>query len=294
MMANNIETVQTLVKLGRIPTGISSFDTIIRGGFPSGSLVLLVGEAGSGKTEFAYTSMGMLSVMKGEPEKYKSLKEQLQGLLLKEENLKLPESICYISFARSKESVIKELARAFPPELAKSLSINMVFKDLTSMPVVYSKDWQSMKTLGSAELEKEIFKEFVSILDSQAPNSIVIIDSLNHLVNLCKKFMDWTEIISFIKDLQQQAKKWDGIVYLLLGRGVLESMKEEEVMGMVDGVLVFEWVQEGFLRQQAMYMKKFRGLMPLISRDNIVRFDTLVTSADGFVVTNVKRISGRR
>lgn len=294
MMANNIETVQTLVKLGRIPTGISSFDTIIRGGFPSGSLVLLVGEAGSGKTEFAYTSMGMLSVMKGEPEKYKSLKEQLQGLLLKEENLKLPESICYISFARSKESVIKELARAFPPEIAKSLSINMVFKDLTSMPVVYSKDWQSMKTLGSAELEKEIFKEFVSILDSQAPNSIVIIDSFNHIVNLCKKFMDWTEIISFIKDLQQQAKKWDGIVYLLLGRGVLESMKEEEVMGMVDGVLVFEWVQEGFLRQQAMYMKKFRGLMPLISRDNIVRFDTLVTSADGFVVTNVKRISGRR
>ncbi len=294
MMANNIGTVQTLVKLDRVPTGISSFDPIIRGGFPSGSLVLLVGEAGSGKTEFAYTSMGMLSLMRGEPEKCKAVKEQLQGLLLQEESLKLPENICYVSFARSKESIIKELERAYPPELARSLSISVVFKDLSSMPVVYSKDWQSMKTLGSAELEKEIFKEFVSILDSQAPNSIVIIDSLNHLVNLCKKFMDWTEIISFIKDLQQQAKKWDGVVYLLLGRGVMESMKEEEVMGMVDGVLVFEWVQEGFSRQQAMYMKKFRGLMPLISRDNIVRFDTLVTSADGFVVTNVKRISGRR
>lgn len=280
-------------KLGRIPTGIASFDTIIRGGIPSGSLVLLIGEAGTGKTEFVYTSTAMLSLMKNEPEKYKPVKEQLEGLLLKEESLKLPESICFISFTRSKEDIIKELQHAYPPEFAKTLSFNMVFKDMSSMPLVYSKDWQSMKSLGS-DAEKEIFKEFVSILDAQAPKSLLVIASLNNLINTCRKFMEWTDVLSFLKDLQQQAKKWDGIVYLLLTRGILESMKEEEIMDIVDGVIVFEWVQEGFSRQQTMHIKKFRGLMPLISKDNMVRFDTVVTNTDGFVVTNVKRISGRK
>lgn len=41
-------------------------------------------------------------------------------------------------------------------------------------------------------------------------------------------------------------------------------------------------------------MKKFRGLMPYVAKDNIVRFDTMVTDTDGFMVINVKRISGRK
>ncbi|MDP2767944.1 MAG: ATPase domain-containing protein [Candidatus Methanoperedens sp.] len=287
-------TVQTLVKLGRIPTGISSFDPIVRGGFPSGSLVLLLGEPGAGKTEFVHTSAAMLSLMKSKPGGYRDLKQQLESFLLKDESLKLPESLSYISFARSKVDVLREIERSFPPEFARNLSVNMAFKDLSSMPIVYSKDWESTRTLGSADVQKEIFKEFVSTLDSAAPNSIVVIASLNHLINICKKFMDWTEILSFLKDLQRQAKQWDGIVYLLLNEGILEEYKEKEVMEMVDGILVFKWVVSNFSRQQALYIQKFRGLLPLIDRDNIVRFDTAITKTDGFVVTNIKRISGRR
>ncbi len=293
-MANNLGTVQALVKPGRIPTGIPSFDPIIRGGFPSGSLVLLIGEPGAGKTEFVSTSAAMLSLMKSQPERYRDLKQQLESSLLKNESLKLPESLCYISFLRSKEDILREIERSFPPEFARSLSVNMVFKDLSSMPIVYSKDWESMRIEGSSDVEKEIYKEFISTLDSAAPNSIVVVASLNQLINICKKFMDWTEILSFLKDLQRQAKKWDGIVYLLLNEGIMEDFKENEIMELVDGILVFKWVMNNFSRQQALYIQKFRGLLPLIDRDNIVRFDTAITKTDGFVVTNVKRISGRR
>jgi KaiC/GvpD/RAD55 family RecA-like ATPase len=34
----------------RVPTGIEGFDDLIEGGVPRGSLVLLAGDAGSGKT----------------------------------------------------------------------------------------------------------------------------------------------------------------------------------------------------------------------------------------------------
>lgn len=37
----------------RVPTGIQGFDTLIEGGLPMGSLVVLAGNAGSGKTTFA-------------------------------------------------------------------------------------------------------------------------------------------------------------------------------------------------------------------------------------------------
>jgi hypothetical protein len=36
----------------RVPTGIEGFDRLIEGGIPRGSLVLLAGNAGSGKTIF--------------------------------------------------------------------------------------------------------------------------------------------------------------------------------------------------------------------------------------------------
>jgi len=281
------------IKLNKIPTGIPTLDTIIKGGFPSGSLVLLIGDVGAGNLEFAYTSAVMLSILKNNPQKFKTVREQ--ALLAEDENLKLPKNICYISFTHSKDDLMTELGHAFSPEFAAALSGNMCFKCLSQssiFPAENAQDWLSIKTMRGLDDERELVKELISVLDDRASNNVVIIDSLTSLFRACNKFMDWNDSISFLEYLQQRAKKWDGLVYLLMGRGILESKKEEEIMDVADGVLVFEWFQEGFSRQQAMYMKKFRGVMPHVARDYIVKFDTMVTDSEGFVVTNVKRISG--
>lgn len=281
------------IKLNKIPTGIPTLDTIIKGGFPSGSLVLLIGDVGAGNLEFAYTSAVMLSILKSNQQKFKTVREQ--ALLAEDENLKLPKNICYISFMHSKEDLMAELGHAFSPEFAATLSENMFFKYLSQssiFPQANDEDWLSIKTMRSLDDERELIKELISVLDARAPNNIVIIDSLTSLFRACNRFMDWNDIVSLLEYLQQRAKKWDGLVYLLMGRGILESMKEEEIMDVADGVLVFEWFQDGFSRQQGMYMKKFRGVMPHVAKDYIVRFDTMVTDSEGFVVTNVKRIFG--
>ncbi len=134
--------------------------------------------------------------------------------------------------------------------------------------------------------------ELVPALEFHAPGSLVIIDSLNRLIRTCG--LDWNDFITFLEDIQNKSKKWGGLVYLLLERGLLASTKEEEIMDIADGVLVFEWIEEGFSRRQAVYIKKFRGLLPCLTKDNIARFDSAVTTIDGFAVTNVKHISGRR
>ena len=285
------------ITLNRTPTGISTLDSIIKGGFPSGSLVLLIGDVGAGNTEFAYTCAVMHSMMKKNPEDLKLVNNQLNLLLQKDESLKFPEKICYISFTHTKEDIMAELGHTFPPEFASTLSENMIFRDLSPnslFPSSNKEDWISLKALRSEDEERQIINELVSTLDANAPDNLVIIDSLTSLFHACNRSMSWNDSISFLEELQRKSKKWDGLVYLLLGRGIFESMKEEEMMDIADGALVFEWFEEGFSRQQAMYMKKFRGVMPHIARDFIIRFNTMVTNTDGFVVTNVKRIFGRK
>lgn len=299
IMADQEAKTVTIPLMGRtkIPTGISSFDSMVRGGFPPGSLVLLAGDAGAGNTEFAYTSAAMLSLLKNEPAMYNSVKAQLEVFLTGEEKLKLPESICYISFTHSKEDILRELEYAFPPEFARAWnSPGFIFKDFSSLGSIsptwdIEKDWPSMKGM-KGEGKLYLLREFISTLEFHAPNSLVIIDSLTRLIKVCS--LDWNDFIFLLEDMQKKSKKWDGIVYLLLGRGMVEKAKEEEMMDIADGVLVFGWTEEGFTRQQTMHMTKFRGLLPTIAKENIVRFDTSITNIDGFVVTNVKRISGRR
>ena len=46
-----------MFNINRIPAGIPGLDEAIEGGFPSPSVLLLVGEPGTGKTTFAMQSL---------------------------------------------------------------------------------------------------------------------------------------------------------------------------------------------------------------------------------------------
>jgi len=296
----NQETIAKIItpggKLHKIPTGVVTFDPIIRGGFPSGSLILLIGEAGAGNTEFAYTSASMLSLLKSNPALYDSTKKQLDAFLINNEGLKLPDTICYISFSHTKEDIMKELEHSFPCGFSGVFeSKAFIFKDFSSFhpecaTLETDNSWKSMK--GVRQEEKQLLlRELICALEFHAQNNLVIIDSLASLKRAC--CLEWADLISFLEELQKKSKEWDGMIYLQLGSGIYGKNQEEEIMDIVDGVLVFEWAQEAFSRQQTMYMRKFRGVLPNIIKDNMVRFDTMVTNTNGYVVTNVKRISGR-
>jgi len=58
----------------RIPTGIKGLDELVEGGFPEGSLILLAGSTGTGKSTFAMNFL-VEGAMEGEPGLYISLEE---------------------------------------------------------------------------------------------------------------------------------------------------------------------------------------------------------------------------
>lgn len=275
----------------KIPTGIQSIDTIVKGGFPSGSFTLLTGEVGAGSAEFAFTSAIMISLLKS-------------GIITPTDpsgDVKIPESVCYISLTRSKEDVMREIALSFSEEYYNAIKENLVFKDFSKeyfklSPFPFDEastdTFESLRGLGR---EKDLLESLVDYLNDNASSSLVIVDSLTDLVRMYSDRIKWQDLISFLKGLQRAATTWDGLIYLLLTASIFEVSKQEEIADCADGVLVFEWGELGTAqRQRTMYVKKFRGLLPLLESENIAKFETIISPITGFEVSNVKMIMGRR
>jgi KaiC/GvpD/RAD55 family RecA-like ATPase len=108
-----------------IPTGVADFDSITKGGFPAGSVVLLVGDLGAGQTEFAMTSASKLSMVKEHP-------DTAAFILGAGKDSRLPDKICYITFSRSREEVLAELQSAFNNDFYSSFERIVQFKDFSS------------------------------------------------------------------------------------------------------------------------------------------------------------------
>ncbi|MCK4718628.1 MAG: hypothetical protein KAT70_08170, partial [Thermoplasmata archaeon] len=112
----------------RIPTCVNAFDNIIKGGLPSGSLVLLLGEVGSGHVEFAYTSAARLSLVRADKNMRDRYVQESFG-----HDIVIPERTVYISFSRSKKEVLREFRLSFATQYYEAFKRNLVFKDLSNL-----------------------------------------------------------------------------------------------------------------------------------------------------------------
>ncbi|MEM2925432.1 MAG: ATPase domain-containing protein [Methanocellales archaeon] len=278
------------VQFKKIPSGITSLDSVIGGGFPIGSLALLLGESGAGHIEFAYTSAIKLSI------------QNANSTLFAQNNVVIPKKILYISLTRSKSDVLSELAISFAPSYYEAVRKNIQFKDLSKIyfkksSVPYS--WfsytnASIEDLKRVNHERNLLEALVCCLNEDALDSLVIIDSITALARSCAESPYWKDLISFLRGLQKISKHWNGLIYALMNSKIFDTQFQEEIIDCVDGALIFEWEESGaYQRQRTMYIKKFRGLMPHLEQHNIVKFETKITPDLGFEVSNIRQLFGR-
>jgi archaellum biogenesis ATPase FlaH len=292
-----------------MPTGMSSLDGPIGGGFPSGSLVLLVGEIGSGYNEFAMTSSVMLAATKA-------------GKLTKPpgENIVLPGEIWWVTFTRKQEDLMSEMAPSFDGDLYDLFNKQSNFKDLSEAFFATSSvplEWVSKKqvnevnngemlaTVGKmlagvynladrqTSKPKGLLNSLAEFLTKKGPNNVVILNTLTDLAMLYSESEnDWYEFMIFLRGLQRATKEWGGIIYASLDANLLEKHMEQEIAACVDGVLNFEWVQAGpSERRRTLYIKKFRRL-PSSAMGASMRFNVNLTSNVGLQVTKTELIEG--
>jgi len=277
--------------LVRMPTGVADFDSIIKGGLPAGSIVLLLGDVGAGQLEFSLTSAAKIGLVMENP---KSL-EFFLGHAAKNGNL--PESMHYVTFSKSREDILQEVGLSFNNDYFESLSRNLKFKDFSEeyfMRSAVPPNWvgeSKRNGLFSDNSDKKgLLEQLATFFDENAGNSLVIVDSLTDLV--VNDSVPFSDIIAVLKGLQRMAKKWKCLVYFMLTDDILDKKKQQMVIDSVDGVLRFEWTKyhHTSLRQRYMYVEKFMSVLPHLDQARISRFATLVTSQSGFIVIDTERV----
>jgi len=273
----------------RIPTGVADFDSIIRGGLPSGSVVLLLGDVGGGGLEFALTSAAKIGIVKEFPE--------TRAFMLGDAGKagKLPDRMCYVTFSRSKDDILQEVKMSFNRDFYESLSHNLLFKDFSKdyfVHTVVPTSWLDVNGDGVFSDEKKdgLMESLVDFLEGNAPKSLVIVDSLTDLV--VSETVNFQDVIALLKGIQRMAKKWGSIFYLILTDDILDRKRQQMIIDSVDGVFKFEWAKfhHTSKRQRYLYVEKFMSVLPHLDQERIARFATLITSQSGFVVINTERV----
>jgi len=78
---NFISKVRSMEKINRVPIGIPSVDQLISGGIPKGSIILLSGACGTGKSTFAMQFLYEGAKFMGEPGVYVTLEEDPKNVV---------------------------------------------------------------------------------------------------------------------------------------------------------------------------------------------------------------------
>lgn len=276
----------------RVPTGVPDFD-FYTGGIPTGSVVLLFGQAGAGHPEFALTSAAQLMLHRDDPGAHALHLGNARHPLV------VPESVAYLSTSRSREQVIGELRSAFGGSYPEVLGRHLRFRDLS--PIYFSDTvvpsaWASIPSpLLSASRDPLApsngpVRAVADAADEHGPANLLVVDSLTDL--LVRPGVDASELLTLLKGLRRRAKEWNGLVYLLLSEGVAPPAVEQAVIDSVDVVLHFAWMTSPSRshRQRSMLIEKSMPVLAHLPAEYHGRFVIRVNAGSGLVTTQYERV----
>jgi archaellum biogenesis ATPase FlaH len=278
--------------MDRLPFGVNRLDEMIRGGAPTGSVVLLSGEVGAGAREFMYTS----AVMNGLARTDEDLFDLHYGDL--HSDARKPDGIHYITFTSDKSQLREEIGTVMDEEIAASglepvefCSLSRQFFHVSPVPRNwYASETPDIKNLRKRHEEREgLLSALGDALNQRAPGNLVVIDSLSDLVSTLGENLEWSDISYVVKGLQKAAHEWDGIILLHVNSETLSETRHGQLMDACTGTLRFDWESGGSTRARTLVVKQFRGVLSQIEDENIVQFETELGDA-GFDISDVRKI----
>src|SRR6056297_2893423 len=181
--------------MNRIPFGVSELDSLIGGGSPPGSVVLLAGDAGAGAREFLHTSATFNALAHADPDTF----ELHYGSVADEASL--PEEVHYVSFTASPREIREEIFHTVDDELMDAAMPEIEFEDLSREYFQLSpipRDWYvgKRRTL-------EVLGAFGDYLTENARGSLVLVDALTDLMALPDEQVDTSEVTMLLQGLKK-------------------------------------------------------------------------------------------
>ncbi len=264
----------------KTPTFVPSLDSIMKGGIPEGSSVLLLGEPGSGNFEFALTSAVNLS---------RALDKQMRNVPEGDE-VAYPDGVLYVSFSKPAEEITRTINLSLEEGLASSLRRRIKILDFSRL--YYSQTQIPASWLGGSEMRDKVnlMSSFVKELEKEGKNKLIIIDSFTDLIT--SRYFEEKTMFDISRGISRVSKTWSSIVYVLMTSGIIERRAENVLMEIFDGTLLFEWntSDKASKRKRFMTIPRFIGVLPIIEREKIERFDTEFDYKTGMIVLNTTKV----
>ena len=277
--------------MDRIPFGVRQLDTVIDGGAPPGSVVLLSGEAGAGAREFIYTS----TLMNGLAQRDEELHDLYYGSLAADATV--PDEIHYVSFTANGDQLYSEMARAMDEEIVAAgmdaidvVDMSESFFHASNVPREwYASASSHIRDMAGRHDRQKIFPALGEYLSEHASGNLVVIDSLSDLISATAEGRDWSDIVYLLKGLQKAAYSWNGLILVHVNHETVTPEQRGQLIDAVNGTMAFEWEQGGSERARTLVFKKFRGVLSRIEEEDIIRFETEIGDA-GFDISDVRKI----
>lgn len=277
--------------MDRIPFGVKQLDSIINGGAPTGSVVLLSGEAGAGSREFLHTSAIINGMAEIDPELF----DLYYGSL--PEKAVLPEEVHYVSFTAGEHQLAEEMRLAMDDEILDAGLAGVQFHDMSDRYFHMSpvpREWYAEKTPTITDLRarherEDLLEALGSKLSNIAPGNLVVLDSLSNLVSAMGDDIDWSDITFLVSGIQKAAHNWGGVILMHLNYETLTDTREGQLSEAAHGTMEFSWESGGSTRARTLVVKQFRGVLSQIEDENIVQFETELGEA-GFDISDVRKI----
>ncbi len=273
-------------RMKHMPTGIPSFDPVLNGGVPLGSVILLSGGTGGGNVEFAYSSILSHARAKKEGEQNGS------------ENLCFPEEIVYFTFTKLASSIRREIELSFRADsevfdgTVRFIDLSKIYFDASVVPRKWYSNADIVETLQTRRHEQGgLFGELSKQLETIPAGSLIVFDSLTDIATQHITEAEWHQFISFLRGLQRVSKQWKTTFFMLISDPIFEPRRMAEIKDCCDASISFEWEEtSGRRRQRVMFIEKFRIVMPALEENDFVKFAIRITGDGGFEVSNIRMV----
>jgi len=275
----------------RIPFGIRQLDSIINGGAPAGSVVLLSGEAGAGSREFMHTS----ALINGLEQVDGELHDLYYGD--RSADAVAPKEVHYVSFTAGEAQLVSEMQLAMDDDVVDKGSQAVEFHDLSERYFHISpvpRDWYASETASITDLRarherEDLLGTLGMVLNEVSAGNLVVIDSLSDLVSATDEEVSWSDISSLVQGIQKAAHQWGGLILLHVNPETLSSVQHGQLVDASHGTMEFAWESGGSTRARTLVVQQFRGVLSQIEDEDIVQFETELGDA-GFDISDVRKI----
>jgi len=276
--------------MARFPFGIRRLDTIIGGGAPPGSVVLLSGEPGAGAREFLYTA----AVVNGLGLSDDELFDLYYGAL--DDESSLPDEVHYLSFTDTDEQLRWEMSQTLDEEAVEAGLEGVEFHDLANEYFRLSpvpREWYTGRTSSVADLGKrsdrgDVPEALGERLDAHAPGNLVVIDSLTDLAAAAGEF-EWTDVPVLLRGISRAAYDWQGLVLAHVSNEALSERAHGQLVDAADGTMRCRWSQGGSMVSRTMIVQQFRGVLSRLEEEDIAQFETEIAGT-GFDISDIQKI----